>query len=219
MASDMSISKLTLTETFRHAVDGMFVIGRDRKVVYFSEGCERITGVTSTSVLGADCACHKLTDCHDTDGRSLSGVLCPAIRVFEGAAAGARHQISVRHREGRRVWVETTYSPIRNERGDVTAVACIMRDITEAKERESKTQYAAGTAGADNTALVAEGTASIGGPLDRMLTAIERKEILTALDRADGQRTLAARTLGISRSRLYRRMEALRIDPRGVNPS
>ena len=54
------------------------------------------------------------------------------------------------------------------------------------------------------------------GPLDQMLTTIERREILSALKRAKGQRTLAARLLGISRSRLYRRMEALGIDPREV---
>lgn len=52
------------------------------------------------------------------------------------------------------------------------------------------------------------------GPLDRILTTIEKREILEALKRANGQRTMAAKMLGISRSRLYRRMEALGIDPR-----
>ena len=55
------------------------------------------------------------------------------------------------------------------------------------------------------------------GPLDRILTTIEKREILGALKRANGQRTLAARMLGISRSRLYRRMEALEIDPRDTS--
>jgi len=55
-----------------------------------------------------------------------------------------------------------------------------------------------------------------GGYLDQILTTIEKREILGALQRAHGQRTLAARMLGISRSRLYRRMEALGIDPRAV---
>ena len=56
------------------------------------------------------------------------------------------------------------------------------------------------------------------GSLDRILTTIEKREILNALNRANGQRTLAARLLGISRSRLYRRMEALGIDPRNLGP-
>jgi len=49
--------------------------------------------------------------------------------------------------------------------------------------------------------------------LDDVLFAVERREILAALARAMGQRTKAAELLGISRSRLYRRMEALGIEP------
>ena len=49
------------------------------------------------------------------------------------------------------------------------------------------------------------------GSLDHILSVVERKEIIKALQRAGGRRTLAARILGISRSRLYRRMEALAI--------
>ena len=56
-------------------------------------------------------------------------------------------------------------------------------------------------------------------PLDDVLARVEKREILGALNRADGQRTMAARMLGISRSRLYRRMEALGIDPRESGPN
>ncbi|MGB0715987.1 MAG: helix-turn-helix domain-containing protein [Phycisphaerae bacterium] len=54
-------------------------------------------------------------------------------------------------------------------------------------------------------------------PLDEVLEAIEKKEIEAALRLARGQRTLAARLLRISRSRLYRRMEALGIDTSNQN--
>lgn len=51
-------------------------------------------------------------------------------------------------------------------------------------------------------------------PLDDLLADYERQAILNALRRASGQRSLAARMMGISRSRLYRRMEALGIVPK-----
>ncbi len=47
--------------------------------------------------------------------------------------------------------------------------------------------------------------------LDAILCDTERRAILTALRRARGQRSMAAKYMGISRSRLYRRMEALGI--------
>ena len=60
------------------------------------------------------------------------------------------------------------------------------------------------------------GSEAVRGSLDTILNTIERREIVSALRRTNGQRTLAAKELGISRSRLYRRMEALGIDPREV---
>ncbi len=50
------------------------------------------------------------------------------------------------------------------------------------------------------------------GPLDQLLNETERREILRALRLSGGSRTLTAQMLGITRSRLYRRMEALGID-------
>ena len=48
--------------------------------------------------------------------------------------------------------------------------------------------------------------------LDDILFEVENREILGALQRANGQRTAAARLLGITRSRLYRRIDSLKID-------
>ncbi len=79
---------------------------------------------------------------------------------------------------------------------------------------EATTTYNALGGGQVDRSDTLQEEASDMGPLDRILTTIERREILAALKRANGQRTLAARLLGISRSRLYRRMEALDIDPR-----
>ena len=129
--------------------------------------------------------------------------------------------------------METTYSPVYDGARAVTGVVGVMRDITETKEKEDYLREAAeknmpldasqmSTSESGSVGSLAEGgvqppeVASGMGPLDQMLTTIERREILSALKRAKGQRTLAARLLGISRSRLYRRMEALGIDPREV---
>lgn len=50
--------------------------------------------------------------------------------------------------------------------------------------------------------------------LDQIIEDVERKAIKNALAAAGGQRNKAAELMGISRSRLYRRMEALGIDPK-----
>lgn len=234
MISNVPICDMAVNDVLRHAVDGMFVIDRERRVVLFSDACERITGADRSSVIGSACPCHQLMECRDEHGRSLSGVLCPGLKIFQGEIPSYRQRMSIRHQDGHRVWVETTYSPMKAENGETIGVVAIMRDITEVKERENELREAAERSFAgplDKAAAVCdvpEGAspyrkylseaASKMGPLDRKLTSIERKEILAALKRTRGQRTLAAQKLGISRSRLYRRMEALRIKPRKIGP-
>jgi len=53
--------------------------------------------------------------------------------------------------------------------------------------------------------------------LDGVLADVERRTILSALRQARGQRSRAAKLMGISRSRLYRRMDALGIVPKEQN--
>ncbi len=230
MTTNTAVGEITLNDVFRHAVDGMFIIDHDRQVVLFSEGCERITGVERSTMLGAPCACHEFMDCRDEQDRSLSGALCPSLSIFNGDAPSARQRMKIRHRDGRQVWVETTYSPIYGQAGEVACVVGIMRDIPELEAGESELWEATKTMDPHETLATdcrdgqleggdeSQGHAGDMGPLDRILTTIEKREILGALKRTNGQRTLAARLLGISRSRLYRRMEALGIDPREIGP-
>ncbi len=228
MSTEAAVINLDLSVLFRDAQDGVFIIDRQRRVVLFSHGCERIVGVHHTLVLGAECACHRLTDCRDDRDRSVGTPgLCPAVRIIRGQADHVRQRMSVRHRDGRRVWVEITYSPIREETGRVTAVIGVMRDITDAKKQEDELRAAferqsdaasresaeVSTTGPVDGLWEAVDSPEQKGSLDRLLTTIERREILSALERAKGQRTLAAEILGISRSRLYRRMGALGLLP------
>ncbi len=235
MTTGVGAGGIALDDALRYAVDGMFIIDRSREVLLFTEGCERITGVTRASIVPSECPCHQLIECRDEHDRTSSGALCPSIAIFGGDRSAVRQRMSIRHRDGRRVWVETAYSPVFDAGGGVTRVVGIMRDITEAKEQEEQLRALAEQNMASDTENMSTpadsccsmpaqgdqpvaGTDSSMGPLDQMLTSIEKREILSALRRANGQRTLAARMLGISRSRLYRRMEALGIDPREIGP-
>ncbi|MCB1561626.1 MAG: sigma-54-dependent Fis family transcriptional regulator, partial [Xanthomonadales bacterium] len=56
-----------------------------------------------------------------------------------------------------------------------------------------------------------------GTDLNAQLQAAERRILRTAITAAAGNISEAASRLGIARSTLYRRMEALGIDPRGSN--
>lgn len=210
MIDEMTTKGFGLETTLRHAVDGMLIIDRNRTVVFYSEACERILGADRASAIGRSCPCHEITNCRDEHGRSLFGVLCPATRVLSGEVPSIRQRMSVVHGHGRRVWVESTYSPIKDDDGNIIGAVGIMRDMTEATDRVGSENPAGDSVTPNDLDSTTE-------PLDQKLSSIERREILGSLGRARGQRTLAARMLGISRSRLYRRMEALGINPRRMD--
>lgn len=212
-----------LEAALRDAADGVFVLDRNRKIAFFSEACRRITGATSGDVLGLSCVCHEMLECVDVHGRRLEGVLCPALSILNGDITSHRQRMAISRQDGQRVWVETTYAPIRDGQGRITGVVAIMRDINDVIAREEELIAAArrgsATQDTESTVIDAPDNGDGIGALDNKLSSLERLEIVDALANTRGQRTQAAQRLGISRSRLYRRMEALGIDPRQLSAS
>ena len=209
------------------ASDGLFVFDHDRKLVFVSDACRRITGEGPSYELGISCLCHELLDSKDLQDRQLDGVPCPARKIFDGENDRQTQRMSILQSNGHRVWVETTYAAIRDTDGKVSGVVAVMRDISEAIERDKELIGAAPRIRTDAVVACDSKTVNVGrtelpggsgnlGVLDSKLSMLERAEIVDALQGTHGQRTLAAQRLGISRSRLYRRMEALGIDPRQV---
>ncbi|HNQ22725.1 MAG TPA: PAS domain S-box protein [Phycisphaerae bacterium] len=218
-----------INEVLSRSRDGLFVIGHDRQFAVFSAGCERITGFSAGEVLGQRCGCRDRQECGDSQSQTLVEALCPGLQVFHGDVATCRQRVRIRRRDGQDVLVETRYSPMYDDHGSVACVVGVVRDISGASDVEKELRKGGNgtfiTGGLEP--LLPEPAVPVGdagggaddgdeseGALDRVLASVERREILQALRTAGGQRTLAAKALGISRSRLYRRMEALRIDPR-----
>ncbi len=233
MITGGDVCEIALGDLLSNSEDGLFMIDRNRNFVLFSESLERITGYPRTAVLGNHSAGREGPGGREGQGKALVGALCPSTPIFKGDRPAVRQRLCVRHREGHHIWIETTYSAIYDSDSNVTCIVGIVREITEAKKMENELHGASGGNTGGSVGICSPLTgADVGemgggdsqdgdgiGSLDRILTGIEKREILNALSRANGQRTLAARLLGISRSRLYRRMEALEIDPRKVGPS
>ena len=207
MTVGTQVDEMAIRNALRQSHDGFFMIDQDRRVIMFSEGCERITGHDAASVVGASISGDESVPVPgpDNHARSLAGELCPARQIFTDAIRDTKQRMSMLRPDGRRVWVETGLSPMKDAQGGVACVVGIMREVSE------------GAAAGGGAMVDAQTSGSSGESLDVMLATLERSKILEALRLADGQRTLAAKQLGISRSRLYRRMEALGIDPRNVS--
>ncbi|HKQ47970.1 MAG TPA: PAS domain S-box protein [Phycisphaerae bacterium] len=210
MAVESIAGTLSLDKLLRHALDGVFVVDRQRRYVVFNEGCERITGFRGEEIVGQVCQCGDVVKCRDDHGRPLWGFLCPATTLFESSALSARQRMQICRKDGAKLWVETVYTPVRDWSGRVEYVLGVIRDVSETKGTEDDLREEM-----SRLRKRAEGQGGNSEPedLDGVLARVERECILRALKTADGQRNKAAEIMNISRSRLYRRMEALGIRP------
>lgn len=224
MAATLTSNAISLDQLLNSTIDGIFVLDAQRGYVMFNTAFKNITGFNADELLGWNCRCADVMHCQDDFGRPLAGVLCPAKALLEGTIDSARQRMQIRRLDGSQTWVETIYTTIQDHAGRPEYVLGIVRDANETRAREdelrremsrlSAQQEATPTVAPQNPNApqpVAKDAATL--RLDPFLERVERDAIRRALKAANGQRNKAARIMGISRSRLYRRMEALAIDP------
>jgi diguanylate cyclase (GGDEF)-like protein/PAS domain S-box-containing protein len=109
--------------------DGVYFLDRERRIIYWNSGAERITGYSGDEVLGHCCRDNILMHA-DRDGRSLCKDFCPAARTMEDGNP-AEAEVFLHHKEGHRVPVRTRISPLRDEDGAIIGAVEIFSDNSE----------------------------------------------------------------------------------------
>lgn len=111
--------------------DGVYLVNRQRRIVYWNRGAERMTGYSAAEVVGRECAAGVL--CHvDEDGHLLCPAdTCPAEEVMRRVEVLER-RVFLQHRDGHRVPVKTRIAPLRDGAGEVTGAVEIFSDDSAA---------------------------------------------------------------------------------------
>jgi len=106
--------------------DGVYFVNRERRITFWNEAAERLTGYTSREVLGKQCSDNLLGHVDET-GKSLCVDGCPLKSVmFDGQP---RHvDIYLRHKQGHRVPVSVRALPMRNSAGKIVGAVEVFSD-------------------------------------------------------------------------------------------
>jgi diguanylate cyclase (GGDEF)-like protein/PAS domain S-box-containing protein len=119
------MAELNDPEIFRTVLEGLdtgvYIVDRERRILFWNQGAEKITGYHSYDVMGHVSRQNVLAQCND-----LSCVLCgKACPLSDAILDGKRRdiQISLRHKAGHRVPVRLQVVPIRDSHGSVTGAA------------------------------------------------------------------------------------------------
>ena len=126
-------------EIFRIVLDsiqtGVYLVGRDGKILFWNNGAEQITGYRSHEVLGHVCHDNILSHCNEVDCVHC-GAACPIISAIHDGRA-SEVQMFFQHRSGHRLPVRVRVVPIRDRQGSVIGAAECFDEHTFLPERAS----------------------------------------------------------------------------------
>lgn len=110
---DANLHKSWLDNLF----DAVYVVDRERRIVYWNKAAEEITGYSDSEIVGTMCSDNIL--CHvDLAGIELCKNGCP---LHETICDGRKREavVFLHHKEGHRIPVNIRISPIRNKTGEI----------------------------------------------------------------------------------------------------
>jgi len=111
-------------DTYRDILDGLqlgvSVLDLEKKIVFWSDGAEHITGYSRIDVLGHSCAESILLHCNQNSCEMCNGTCPLASALREGKPLEAMSFIH--HKAGHRVQVHTWAIPLRDKHGSIIGI-------------------------------------------------------------------------------------------------
>ncbi|MBI5632232.1 MAG: PAS domain S-box protein [Nitrospirae bacterium] len=129
------LHKNCLLKIIDSANEGIYVTDADRKVVIWNSRAENISGYPADEVIGKFCQ-DNILDHTDSQGNSLCKTQCPLHHSIGHNCSCGPEIIYLRHKDGRRIPVEVSTSPILDEKGNVIGGVELFEDVTSRLARE-----------------------------------------------------------------------------------
>lgn len=121
-----------LTNLLDSIYDGVYIVDRQRRILFWNKAAEAMTGFTKAEVMGKSCGDNILNHI-DENGMLLCRAGCPILKTFAGGVP-VDAKVYPKTKIGKRFPVETHISLIHDEEGNVLAALEVFRDISHHEE-------------------------------------------------------------------------------------
>jgi len=91
--------------------DGIYFVDTDRKILFWNNAAEAITGYSSEEIVGKLCQ-HSTLNHIDEEGRPLCMVGCPLFATL-GDGQQRQDRVFVRHKDGYRIPIHVNIFPVQ----------------------------------------------------------------------------------------------------------
>jgi len=112
--------------------DAACFVDRDRKITYWNDSAEQLTGFTATDMLGKDCRETMLVHL-SKEGQPFCESHCPLLET-EPYGDKRETEVFLRHKAGHMVPVQARMMPLRDGAGHITGAAEIFSDVSVGDE-------------------------------------------------------------------------------------
>lgn len=109
--------------------DGVYMVDRGRRIIFWNATAERLSGYTADRVLGQRCADGLLEHCN-AEGKRLCGSHCPLMAVM-GDGKPTQAHVFMRHADGHRVPVHVRGVPVFDRHGGIIGALELFSDDTD----------------------------------------------------------------------------------------
>jgi diguanylate cyclase (GGDEF)-like protein/PAS domain S-box-containing protein len=116
--------------------DGVYFVNRERKITFWNEGAQRLTGCAAGEAVGKRCFDNLLGHVDDA-GRPLCSNGCPLRDVMTDGQP-REIELYLRHKEGYRVPIRVRALPMRNRLGQIVGAVEVFSDSTLTKKVEQR---------------------------------------------------------------------------------
>ena len=124
MLKDQQLFKSVLD----NLAEGVYLVDRNRTIVYWNRGAEKLSGFAKEEVVGRCCADNILMHI-DGRGTCLCKAGCPLAATIQDGAP--RHdRLFLHHKEGHRVPVRVSVAPVRDDTGAILGAVETFHDAT-----------------------------------------------------------------------------------------
>ncbi|BCG47145.1 diguanylate cyclase with PAS/PAC sensor [Citrifermentans bremense] len=134
----MYLSKQSYKKIIDDLRDGLYIVDREGKIVFWNRAAERISGFSAEEVVSKRCADNIL--CHvDDQGQNLCNNCCPLVSTISSGAVNDA-ELYLHHKNGHRIPVSVRVVPLTDDKGEVIGGVEMFSDSSNKTANELRLQ-------------------------------------------------------------------------------
>ncbi len=131
-----SIININARTILDNLLSGVYITDRDRKILYWNQAAEQITGFPAEEVIGSHCFNNILMHINN-DGQNLCKTLCPLAKTLDDGIA-REGEVFLHHKDGHRTPVKIHTIALKDSSGRTAGCAEIFTDISSFTTTQSR---------------------------------------------------------------------------------